>query len=92
MTGPAPLPIAITPRQERILAGVVRRPTSPQQLVQRATMVLRATRAPAEKNEAIARRLHVARETVRRWRARWAAAQPALAAVEAASEGDHALT
>lgn len=92
MSGPAPLPIETTPRQRRILEGVVRRPTSPQHWVQRATIVLQAASAPQEKNEQLSRRLHGARETVRRWRARWAAAHAVLATMEAASEDDHALT
>ena len=92
MPGPAPIPIETTPRQRRILEGVVRRPTSPQHLVQRAKIVLQAARVPQEKTAQRSRRLHCARETVRRWRARWAAAPAVLAAMEAASEDDHALT
>jgi putative transposase len=85
MSGPAPIPILVTLRQQAILARVVRRPTSPQRQVWRAQVVLAAAAEPQDKNQQIAQRLHLARETVRRWRQRWAQAQPALAAVEAAN-------
>lgn len=84
MSGPAPLPIVVTPRQQAILERVVRRQTSPQREVWRAHVVLAAA-APQNRNQQIAQRFHLARETVRRWRQRWAQAQPALATVESAS-------
>ena len=92
MSGPAPIPIAVSPRQRAILERVVRRQTSPQRAVWRAKIVLAAASDPQDKNQQIARRLHLARETVRCWRQRWANAQVALAAGEAASPDDQDLT
>ena len=92
MSGPAPLPIVVTPRQQAILERIVRRRTSPQRQVWRAQVLLAAAAVPQDKNDQIAQRLHLARETVRRWRQRWAQAQPALAAIEAARSDDGELT
>jgi putative transposase len=92
MSGPAPLPLTLSSRQQALLERLVRRQTSPQRLVWRAKIVLAAATAPQHKNDQIARRLRLARETVRRWRQRWAEAQPTLAAVEAASSDDADLT
>jgi putative transposase len=74
------------------LERLVRRQTSPQRLVWRASVVLAAAGPPAVKNEHLAQRLHLTRRTVARWRQRWAAAQPALAGVEAAGSDDRELT
>ncbi len=91
MSGPAPISIVVSARQQALLERLVRRHTSPQRLVWRAKIILAAA-APQDPNEQIAQRLHLGRETVRRWRQRWAEAQPALAAVEAASGDDADLT
>lgn len=91
MSGPAPIPIVVSPRQQAILERLVRRQTSPQREVWRAEIVLAAASDPQEKNQQIARRFQLARETVRCWRQRWANAQAALAAVEAASPEDDDL-
>lgn len=92
MSGPAPISITLTPRQQALLEQIVRRQTSPQRLVWRAKIVLAAATTPQDKNQQIAQRLHLARETVRRWRQRWAEAQPALAAAETAGSDDHDFT
>lgn len=92
MSGPAPTPVEVSPRQQAILERLVRRQTSPQRLVWRASVVLAAAAGPTAKNEHLAQRLHRTRGTVARWRRRWAAAQPALAGVEAAGSDDRELT
>jgi Homeodomain-like domain len=83
MPGPQPTPVTVTPLQRTTLEGVVRRASSPQVLVRRAQIVLAA--AAGERNEAIARRLAGTPNWVRTWRARWAAAEERLAAVETAA-------
>jgi putative transposase len=91
VSGPASIPIVVTPRQQAILERIVRRQTSPQREVWRAKVVLAAA-ASQNRNQQIAQRLHLARETVRRWRQRWAQAQPALTTREAAHSDDAELT
>jgi homeodomain-containing protein/Homeodomain-like domain-containing protein len=81
MSGPAALPITLTPPQQLALERIVRRHTSPQALVRRAQIILAA--ANGEQNDLLARRLGCTRKTVRTWRARWAAAEAQLALVEA---------
>jgi putative transposase len=67
-----------------VLEQIVRRASSPQQLVARAKLVLGA--AAGETNAGAGRRAGQSRETARLWRSRWAAAAEALLAAEA--EGD----
>lgn len=84
MPGPFAQPIAVTARQRGVLERIVRRETSPQRLVRRATLVLAA--AAGATNEEAGRRAGVGAEVARQWRARWAGAGEALLAAEA--EGD----
>ena len=86
MPGPQPLSITISPPQQAILARLLRQHSAPQALVRRIRIVLAA--AAGLPNEQIAQHLNCTPKTARRWRARWAAAQPDLAAAEA---DDHAL-
>lgn len=74
----------MTDRQRAVLEQIVRRASSPQQLVARARLVLGA--AAGETNAGAGRRAGQSRETARLWRGRWAAAAEALLAAEA--EGD----
>ena len=87
MSGPAAQPITVTPPQQRVLEQIVRRHTSPQALVRRAQIILAA--ASGAHNEPLARQLHCTRKTIRTWRARWAAAEAALAVADA--DGDALL-
>jgi putative transposase len=64
-----------------MLDRLLRQHRSPQALVRRIQIVLAA--AAGVPNEQIALQLGTSPKTVRRWRARWAAAQGDLAAVEA---------
>lgn len=88
MSGPAALPITVTPPQQAVLERIVRRHTSPHSLVRRAQIILAA--ASNDHNDVLARRLGCSRKTVRTWRARWAAAEAQLAVVEA--DTDELLT
>ena len=88
MSGPAALPIMVTPPQQVALERIVRRHTSSQALVRRAQIILAA--ASGDQNDVLARRLGCTRKTVRIWRARWAAAEAQLALVEA--NADELLT
>ena len=81
MPGPQPLAISLSPPQRALLERLLRQHTSPQALVRRIQIILAA--AAGLPNEQIAQQLTTSPKTVRRWRARWAAAQPDLAAVEA---------
>lgn len=65
------VPLVLTAEESETLERWARRPTTAQALAQRARMVLAA--AEGTPNDAIARRLHVTRQTVGRWRARFLA-------------------
>lgn len=62
-------PIVLTAEETEVLERWARRPTTAQALAQRARIILSCAAGTA--NEAIARRLHVTRQTVGRWRARF---------------------
>jgi putative transposase len=81
MPGPQPLSITLTPPQQALLERLLRQHSSPQALVRRIQIILAA--ASGLPNEQIALHLACSPKTVRRWRTRWAAAQPDLAAAEA---------
>jgi putative transposase len=81
MPGPLPVSITISPPQQAILERLLRQHSSPQALIRRIQIVLAA--AAGVPNEQIALQLGTSPKTVRRWRARWAAAQGDLAAVDA---------
>ncbi len=80
MAGPQPLSITVTPPQETILEGLLRQHSCPQALALRARLVLAA--ATGQRNEPLAQQFGCTAKTVRKWRARWAAAEAQLAAVE----------
>jgi hypothetical protein len=72
MPGPPPeVPIALKAEERRELEAIVRKATSPQRDVLRARIVLLAAEGAA--NEAIARTVGCAPNTVRTWRRRFAA-------------------
>lgn len=83
-----PIPIApsiiLTERQRGILETIARRPTSTQQQVLRARIVQQA--ASGKTNLQIAADLGIDRDTVSKWRSRWARAREALSAVEEQTE------
>ena len=74
----AAAPIELTEEQHQALEAIVRKHTSPQQLVIRARLILLA--AQGHGIRAIAAHLHIARGRVQSWRRRWLAA-PAHTAV-----------
>jgi transposase len=71
--GPRPIPITLTDDERMKLADWSRRPTTAQRLALRANIVLAA--AEGRPNAAIAADLRVTAPTVRKWRARCAAAR-----------------
>ena len=91
MSGPQPASLVrITSRQRKLLKRLLRRHQTPQCLVWRIKIVLRASRG--ESNSQIARKTGKDRATVRLWRARWAEAMPALQAAENACVTQRELT
>jgi putative transposase len=81
--------LPLRPRQRALLAHLVRRPSSTQQHVVRARIILLAGEGVGQQQ--IVDRLQVDRKTVYHWRTRWVAAQDRLVAVEA-EEDDIALS
>ncbi len=69
MRGPKPRALELNDEERRGLAALVRRHTTPQQIVLRARIVLAA--ADGGNNAEIARALAVDVESARRWRGRW---------------------
>jgi putative transposase len=80
MAGPQPIPITLSPAQQAILDGLLRQHSCPQALVLRTRIVLGA--ANGQRNEPLAHMLGCTPKTVRKWRARWVAAEARLAAAE----------
>ena len=89
MAGPPPLSITLSPSQRAILDGLVRQHSCPQALVLRTRIVLGA--AAGQRNEPLAQHLGCTPKTVRKWRARWAAAESRLAAAEVDSHNLRAV-
>ena len=85
MSGPAPLPVLLSSRQQATLEQLVRCHTNEQRLVRRARILLQAH--AGRTNAAIAQTLGINRETVQRWRQRWSAEAERLQVIE-----DKALT
>ena len=80
MSGPPPVAISVSPQQRAVLERLLRQPSTPQALARRITIILAA--AAGERNDPLAARLACSPNTIRRWRARWARAQPDLANVD----------
>ena len=78
--GPKPTSIELTERQRAILERIIRRATSPQRLVIRSKILLKA--ADGKRNQEIADELEITVRTPRRWRDRWAQASAHLTAAE----------
>ena len=81
MAGPHPHSITVTPPQLGVLEALLRQPSGPQALAFRVRIVLAA--ATGQRNEPLAQQLGCTSKTVRKWRARWAAAEAPLALAEA---------
>ncbi|WP_436846230.1 IS630 family transposase [Streptomyces shenzhenensis] len=71
MPGPKPLPLELSDHERRVLRGWLRKKTASQALVLRSRIVLAC--AEGRPNAQVAQDLDVSRETVRKWRARFAA-------------------
>ena len=80
MAGPPPRSITVTPPQQALLESLLRQHSCPQALAFRARIVLAA--ATGQRNERLAQQLGCTPKTVRKWRARWAAAEAQLAAAD----------
>src|SRR3954467_13894804 len=81
MAGPQPLTVTLSPPQHRVLEALLRQHCCPQALALRVRIVLGA--AAGQRNDPLARHLACTPKTVRKWRARWVAAEASLAAAEA---------
>jgi putative transposase len=75
MRGPKPAAIVLSDAERHQLEQLVRRHSTPQQIVLRARIVLAA--AEGANNCQIARQLELSLDMVRRWRTRWLALQAA---------------
>lgn len=84
MPDPQAAPISVSSLQLDILEHMVRRTTNAQRLVKRAQIILEAFQGTS--NTKISQHQRVDYETVRRWRARWRAAESRLQAIEAAGK------
>ncbi len=80
MAGPLPLAITVSPPQQAVLEALLRQHATPQTLALRVRIVLAA--ATGQRNVPLARHLACSPKTVIKWRARWAAAEAQLAAVD----------
>ena len=80
MAGPLPRPITVSPPQQAVLDALLRQHSTPQTLALRVRIVLAA--ATGLRNVPLALHLGCTPKTVIKWRARWAAAEAQLAAVE----------
>jgi putative transposase len=74
MRGPKPPAVELSPELRQDLEALLRRRSLPQQLAQRAKIILAA--ADGSNNSQIARSLDLDVDTVRRWRSRWLAFSP----------------
>ena len=80
MAGPLPRPITVSPPQQAVLEALLRQHSTPQTLALRIRIILAA--ATGMRNVPLAHDLGCTPKTVIKWRARWAAAEAQLAAVE----------
>ena len=78
--GARPIQLQVTARQEQVLARIIRRAKSPQNLVVRTKIILQGV--TAARNRHIATDLRISLPTVRKWRGRWLAAGDQLQEVE----------
>ncbi len=76
-----PQPTQITEKQETILKRLIRRSSSPQNLVLRARIVL-SSKVYGRRNTQIARELDCTAETAKTWRQRWLSGVAKLAEME----------
>jgi putative transposase len=79
--GPKPPQLQVSEKQEVILQRILRRATSPQNLVLRARIVLTGTEY-GRRDTQIGHELHCSAQTVSTWRHRWADAWDKLLAIE----------
>jgi len=85
MAAPASPPLPVTDRQYRLLKGFVSRYDSPQQMVKRVTVILRAS--AGESNYSTYRLTGMAVKLVKIWRDRWKASYGDLCVYEQGEGG-----
>lgn len=73
MPTPKPLPVCLEERFQQELETLIRRHTTPQQIVLRARIILLAHQG--HNNQAIAQQLGISDATARHWRKRWTQTQ-----------------
>jgi putative transposase len=71
--GPKPITIELSEEMKAQLVKIERRPSTPQQIAQRARMILLASEG--KNNAQIGREIGIATDAVRKWRGRWAELQ-----------------
>ena len=79
--GPKPDSVSISQKQDEHLEQLIKRPSTTQQLAQRARIVVQCARGA--RNQHIAEDEQVTVNTVKKWRGRWRAATVYLAEIEA---------
>src|SRR5258708_35085541 len=72
--GPKPAEVMLSEQERKELEALVRRHSTPQQVAQRARIVLLA--ADGKRNAEIARELEVSVDMARTWRGRWISLHP----------------
>jgi putative transposase len=72
--GPKPIAIELSADEEQGLGQVARRPSTPQQVAQRARIILLASEG--KNNAQTAREIGISIDMVRKWRGRWVELQP----------------
>jgi putative transposase len=89
MSGPNPISIELTDRQNEILKKLSQKHTIPQRLARRVNIILKAS--VGNNNKRISEELKVTRYTVRTWRKRWKENQSILEEVELKEKDDKKL-
>jgi putative transposase len=79
-------PLTLTTKQTQCLTDITRASTSPQRLVQRASMILGY--ALSGNQSAVAKAVKVDRDTVRHWLSRWRSVQADLERLEAMCQAE----
>jgi putative transposase len=79
--GPKPEKVTVSEKQEEILEKLIRRPSTKQQLAQRARIVVACGKEGA--NQHIADDEKITVTTVKKWRRRWRGGEDTLAKIEA---------
>lgn len=88
--GPQPPEISLSSRAQSLLEYLVRCPTTPQNYVERATIILTLHNTDLNNTQA-GRKLNISRGTIGKWRTRWIEGESVLSILEAEGECDKEL-